>query len=652
MSSRELISTALLDDPDPDGTDVYGMIPLIAELPPDEEDDEDDRDASSGDDDEEAPPIIEPSSLEIEIPRGEELPDDDDEALDLLDEPGFAHLTPGEARALVTYMRPLTDEEVDTAENPYLNDLRWTDDPSHTDDVLKAGKGDRGLDQLFDDAAYGENDMNPEERMDLHDSNDISRLGFLWFSSKPSLNDTRPHLYAYGQARNNGNKKLAQQELQWLSDHGWSLYFSSNGTKGPSPLYNRLVIESSDLKKVLVVTFPNNGTTISYEATWPLSDDNLSKISGYPLTRETINREIVSGLGSKLVVEHANWLADQDQSAGIAVRPRSYYDDVALLWAKHQLDQAKIPVATSGDWTQPPKEMARAANRVLRRTSGARSRFSAALGVDVDMGGWNPFHAIKSAVKSVEHAAEGGAKLAYRGIKFGVTKPLEYTYKGIKYVGDKAMQFALLPIKAVVRRFRGKMVNRKASELAAQRGLATPGPAEKADASTWAKNYTARSGNKFARLASTMMGDSCPESGMQTVNISLDEMGLAPLLLYPLIGLGAIGLALILDKIYNAAFRHSSAPPPQGDATPTAMDIEPGTTDSSQPPDAGYPAAAAPPDAGYPDTGYPDTGYPDASTDYDSSGRATVSVEQLQRMTPANRRRAQALIRTGRIHLT
>ena len=46
--ANNLISTALIDDPDPDGTDVYGMIPLIAELPDDENEDEDEGDERDG----------------------------------------------------------------------------------------------------------------------------------------------------------------------------------------------------------------------------------------------------------------------------------------------------------------------------------------------------------------------------------------------------------------------------------------------------------------------------------------------------------------------------------------------------------------------------------------------------------------------------
>ena len=88
--ANNLISTALIDDPDPDGTDVYGMIPLIAELP-EEEDEDDERDErderhydESGADEEDHPPVIEASSIEIELPKGKKLPDDDDEAFEEL----------------------------------------------------------------------------------------------------------------------------------------------------------------------------------------------------------------------------------------------------------------------------------------------------------------------------------------------------------------------------------------------------------------------------------------------------------------------------------------------------------------------------------------------------------------------------------------
>ena len=98
----DYIATGLQpDDPDPEGVDAYGMLPLIAEIPDDDrdEDDEDEADredrpsypiypqafpqamyqfprppvSASGkdnDDSDEEPPLVSPSSIEITVPKG------------------------------------------------------------------------------------------------------------------------------------------------------------------------------------------------------------------------------------------------------------------------------------------------------------------------------------------------------------------------------------------------------------------------------------------------------------------------------------------------------------------------------------------------------------------------------------------------------
>jgi len=374
---------------------------------------------------------------------------------------------------------------------------------------------------------------------------------------------------------------------------------------------------------------------------------------------------MVKGLSRKLAVEHANWLVDQDQAAGVTVRPRSYYENVGKLWAVDKLKRAQLPVSISmGNWTPTHRDFVVTADGLLSETAMVRQRFSRALGTGVDMSGWSPWKAVKSAVKSVEHGVEKGASLAYQGVKFGVTKPFVYTYKGIKYVGEKAMQLAMQPIKLVVGRFKKKMVNRKAAELAQQRGLSSPGPSEKAEAATWAKSVTQKSGSRFARAAASLMGRGM-EYGNQSVDISLGEedndlMGIAPLALYPLIALGAVGLAVILDKIYEAAFKHSSAPAqdPNAQSSYDSNTADPSATDpgaaSTTAPDSSAPGGGNP-GAGDPGTGDPNDGSYDSS--YDSSGyarstaRPTVTIEQLNRLPPAKRLRAQQLIRSGHIRL-
>ncbi len=315
------------------------------------------------------------------------------------------------------------------------------------------------------------------------------------------------------------------------------------------------------------------------------------------------------------------------------------------------------------------------------------------------MGGWNPVKAIASAAKSIEHGVAKGASLAYRGAKFAATKPFVYVYKGVRYIGEKAMQFALKPIKMVVGRFKKKMVNRKAAELAQQRGLSAPGPTEIAQASAWAKNVTQHSGSRYARAAASLMGSERfdPGYGMRDVDLTFgddndgnDLMGVAPALLYPLIVLGAVGLAVILDKVYNAAFKHSSAPAPAADPNaqdpnavdPGAMDpsaIDPGSADASAAPGA-YDPGAGDPGAGnagaYDDGSADSSGYADNlglhgrardkpkprskkpyKTDWSKnvilqkfpSGK--ISVEQMNKLSKEYKFYANNLIKMGRLRL-
>ena len=926
---EELISTALIDDPDPDGGDKYGMLPLIMEIP-NEDDDEDREDDTSGADkrggggddggDSSEDALIAPSSVEIEVPEGNELPDEDNEAYLELTERGPSDLSPGEAENLINYMRPMSEDEIDFYNESALNrDIERVDDPAHTDDILRAGKGDHGVDKYLQDTSYGDDMSDPDEQAERGDSDVFSgwsrmnpfrafgrqgdgrhnrdgdrhgdngeprrhrhhrhhrrdrdqqlqpgqpgyvaplpgQPGYGLQPGQPGYG-LQPGQPGYGQpvyGLQPGqpgyiNPAVSAQVSEYNAQHGGASapatstttqyypgtstpipvqYYPGTSTPvqyypgtttpiptqlpypqqtGTTPTYvpgssdttsdanyisgrdevkvkvvqglgRRLAVEhanwladqdktagiavrprsyyesvgklwaAGELKKAKFPTSTTMGNWIPakkdfvdtargvlaqtagvrklYSTALGGEESNLGgrrhhrhhrHNHGYPqqpgqqeyglqpwqpgyatqpgqpgyvnpaATTQVVSYNtqqpatsqlpyypnqpyimgcdapkvsMVRGLGRKLVVEHANWLADQDQAAGVAVRPRSYYENVGKLWASSKLKGAKFPTSAMGNWKPSTRDFASAACGLLAETAGARKRFSTALGASVDMGGWSPWGAIKSVAKAAEHGVEKGASLAYRGAKFGLTKPFVYTYKGIKYVGEKAMELALQPIKVVVRRFKNKMVNRKAAELAKQHGLAKPGPTEMAQATSWAKNVTAHSGNRFARAAASLMGYG-NEYGVRPVDISLgeysDEMGLAPALLYPLIVLGAVGLAVILDKVYEAAFKHSSA----SAADPTLVTADDGTAPA---PDAGSP------DAGVPDTGAPDAGAPyaddpgssyDASASpddgsYDSSGRAlaktrpSLTLEQINRLPPAKRQRAQQLIRSGYIRL-
>ena len=161
----ELTSTAFHDDPDPDGYDKYGFLPLISEVP-DRGSREEEMGAEAEDGGDDAQSIV------VDVPQGTELPDDDDDAFLSLTRSPESGMAPGEAEDLIEYMRPLTPDEEELAHDPMFRDLEWVDDPSHTDDVLRAGKGERGVDDYLRDGTYG--DTMDEERAERSDTDDLS----------------------------------------------------------------------------------------------------------------------------------------------------------------------------------------------------------------------------------------------------------------------------------------------------------------------------------------------------------------------------------------------------------------------------------------------------------------------------------------------
>jgi hypothetical protein len=547
MTDDELFSTNSYDDPDPDGTDVYGMIPLLAEI----EDDEDNHDDDSGaddEDDQELPPAIEASSIEVDVPPGTTFEDDDD-AFQSLTARGATDMFPGEARALIKYMRPLTPEEQDIADDPFLNDLRWIDDPAHTTDVLKAGQGERGLDSFLDDATYGDIHMKtPEEIAERHYGNDKSL--------RTSI--VRP----------------------------------------------RRKLQPENRREILRLT----------------------------------NAAVVVGLAKKLKVEHANWLAEQDKSAGVAVRPRSFYENVGKLWAAKQIKDAKIPTKSSL-MTARPKKFVDAAGGVLAKTTSSRSRFSPALGDQVDMGGWNPYSAAKSALKTaVKYTIAKPLQYTYKYGKKVAVAPFTYTYKGIKYVGDKAKWLALAPLRAIIRRYTGTMVNRRANALAKQRGLKAPTALEKASAANWAKNFVRQKGGKYGGAIASLMGND-PDYGMRDVDITFgDVMGLSKASTAGLILLGPIGLIAILTGLVKTS-EGSGAPPPTPGTPEMDAEAAAAAEEGSADPYAEDPGAGDPGDGSADPGAYAD----DESTD--SSGRTS---NRTQRSHPQQRRKARGQTQTKR----
>lgn len=507
-----LIATGIQDDPDPEGVDLYGMLPLYAEIEDDgeeseeeeaeREDKKDDKPGlkkttslgAGGDDDE---PLVNPSSFSIEMPEDEEFTDDDN-AYQALTEPGANDMSPGEAQALIDYMRPLSDEELEITKDPLLKDLRWVDDPAHIDDVLKAGKDGHGVDKYLDDATYGESHM------------------------------------------------------------------------------------------------PSTSTALAVRP-----GTNLTTVS--PTTALKLR------LCQKFIAEHANFLADADLAAGVAVRPRSFYENVSRLWTKSVLRKAGIP------WQAPEPTVQAALKQLLVTTQAERSSYSKALSSSGMEGwGWNPI----SAAKKIGKAAVSVTKKATGTV---------YKYSGAKFLVTKAQEAALYPIKKVIRSQTNKIVNRRANAVARTQGLAKPTPAMYAQAKVWAKNLVRAKNKVYGPMIAALMG---AEYGVQEVDISLgSDMGgvgdFAKLIL--------IGPAAVLNILGSILKMPMKLFTPKGGAAPAPGDAPaPGEGEGEGDPAEGYPDAGAP-DAGAPG-GYADAGPADAGEPYpeDSAGYGPYPNQWMQ----------------------
>ena len=308
--------------------------------------------------------------------------------------------------------------------------------------------------------------------------------------------------------------------------------------------------------------------------------------SRFVLARDVVKLPLMKGAYDKLAGEHAAWLVHQDGLAGVERRPPSFYRHVGKLWAVSELKKAGLPTTASAGWSRPVSAMVGAAESVLSSTRNQRLE-SAILGADLV--GWSPWSAVKKAAKAVGRTAEKGAQLSYKYAKKGVIAPITYTYKGVKYVGKLAERMALAPLRAIVRRFTGTMIGRRANLLAKQRGLAKPGAAEKAQAVSWAKSYVRSKGGKYGAPITFLMGGSGDEMGLGTA-------GTAGLIL-----LGPIGLIALLTGLVKTS--SPQAPPPA-----------PGSDEAAQE------AAAAEASADDADEGSPDDG---AAVDDGSSDDST-----------------------------
>jgi hypothetical protein len=509
----DLMITTSYDDPDPEGVDTDGVLPLVAPYDDESEDDESsDDDASPPDtsqgfeimgasknkaEEEELEAEIEPGFRDIELPKGGKMEDDDPEGWDGLRE----DLEPGEAEKYLQYMRPLTTEEAELVEDPMFNDLRWVDDPAHIQDVLRAGKNERGVDKYLEDTTYGDALMKTEE--ELADRLDCDKL-----------------------------------------------------------------------------------------ASW--GDNFARRPATYVPARDRKKLALVREMSSALQCGHARYLKAADRAAGVNLRPDSYYMNVAGLWTQHKLRKNLVPTSPRANWrriTMPT--LLGAAQTLLDETSGVRLFDSQS---HSSMMGWglsslNPVKAIKSvgskAYKAAKKTTGGTFSALYKygvkmptkyAYKYGVKMPTKYAYKGVKYAGKIAQDIALRPIRAIIRTFTSKMMNRRAAAIAKQAGRTIPSPADKSSALAWAKNLVRTKNSKYgAAIASLMGSDSTvirpvdisfgDSTVIRPVDISFgtDEIGISKAGAAGLILLGPIGLIGVLTGLFKTKDAQQAAPPLPGE---------------------------------------------------------------------------------------
>jgi hypothetical protein len=569
-------STGLVPDSELQDTDIWGNVPLMSFIEEDEGEEKEAPEDVSGADEDEGQPEVEPSSRDVLVDPEDE--GDDEAAYEALTSPEGGGLSPGEAQAMIDYMRPVSEEEEELNNDPMFRDLRWVDSPSHTDELLAKTKGTRAMSDFMLDASYGD-DMKDEEGAERHDSD---RTG--------TWNPT----------------DLAKE--------------------GPGGgLCTGFMVKPSRFAMIAMPDEPKSMPTGS----------NQSLINA-----RNAKYTIVSGLNYTLVNEHASWLEEQDRKAGIAIRPKAYYLNISRLWANSQMQKAKLPTTIRGDFSGSHSDLIGAAIAVLEGTQSVRQ-------ADDTLGGWgwNPISNLKSLAKSSLNPLNVTKKL-YKYGKKGVTTSLKYAKKAVMLPLTIAQKIALAPLKKIISKFTGKMVNKRAADLAKQRGLKAPGAAERSDALNWAKKFI-RSKTPYGSAITSLMGS---ESGYYNVDISFgdahtDVMGLGKAGIAGLILLGPIGLIALLTGLVKTGGGGGAAAAPAGEGGEGEGEGE-GAEGGEGAAEGGEGAAEGGEGAAADDSAQ-GWGFPKPWKHFGHK----ITLEQIARLSPARRAKVQQALRSGRLRL-
>lgn len=214
--------------------------------------------------------------------------------------------SPGEASRDIDAAEPLTRNESEIVDDPSFRGIDRVDDPLHDDFVRRVvRRGQRGLDAVLDDAVYGDT-MTKEERLERTGSDDESG----W--SIPGLSFI---------------KKVATAPI-------------SLARKIPGVSYVDKL-----RRKIPGMSYVDKFARAPFTAAQWAKRKTFGLVKKFVPRRDVNKAKIVRNLNRKLVVEHANWLANQDQRTGRPVQPISYYRSQSRPWARQQIRAAGLPTS-------------------------------------------------------------------------------------------------------------------------------------------------------------------------------------------------------------------------------------------------------------------------------------------------------------------
>ena len=315
------------------------------------------------------------------VPADGNIADDteEDDAFEALRE----DLSPGEASEVAETMRPLSEEEQMILETtPGLKGLTRVDDAEHEDWMIEnSRRGYTALDPILDDAIYGDSDLG--WGFHIPGVSSLKKLGRGAYRGvrrtvampvnlamrAPGIALRAPGM-AYGTARGalgiipgfrpGGQQDPGDQSDPSSQDPNAQPYPSDPATddtyasQGDSHMnqreeaMERLGLDSdsgwgfhipgvSSLKKL-------GRGAYKYGKKGVFTPINLAKRAAMKFVpnRDAAKARLVKNLHKKLWVEHANWLAIQDQKAGLPLQPQKYAM-VSKLWATSKIKQGGLP---------------------------------------------------------------------------------------------------------------------------------------------------------------------------------------------------------------------------------------------------------------------------------------------------------------------